>query len=266
VVHKFEVKNTGKVAVEQSDLTITWPMQVINSANQKLHLLYIMEAPQVKGNTRQQEGARCTIDTKFVNPDNIKVKVSNPDSIREGGSDAGKQLTRRKRDAAPNYEPGIGDWVCGKSSSIVCTTIKCKVFELRPAESVLISIRSRFWNRTISSTFPDAYELLLRSTASIAIDQEGLSITQSDTTNDIGQAGTKLNSSEKKSEEVALWIIILSVCAGILLLVILVIVLWRVGFFKRNKPNPFADTPQHTGALVKKGGDDEEEEGRDVQH
>lgn len=39
-----------------------------------------------------------------------------------------------------------------------------------------------------------------------------------------------------ESPSVPLWIIIVSVLAGILLLVILL--LWRLGFFKRKRPDP----------------------------
>lgn len=41
-----------------------------------------------------------------------------------------------------------------------------------------------------------------------------------------------------ESPAVPLWIIIISVAAGILLLVILIIILWKLGFFKRRRPDP----------------------------
>ena len=41
-----------------------------------------------------------------------------------------------------------------------------------------------------------------------------------------------------ESPAVPLWIIIISVAAGILLLVVLIIILWKLGFFKRKRPDP----------------------------
>lgn len=41
-----------------------------------------------------------------------------------------------------------------------------------------------------------------------------------------------------ESPAVPLWIIIVSVLAGILLLVLLILLLWRLGFFKRKRPDP----------------------------
>lgn len=46
----------------------------------------------------------------------------------------------------------------------------------------------------------------------------------------------RLDSGE--SPAVPLWIIIVSVAVGILLLIILIIILWKLGFFKRKRPNP----------------------------
>lgn len=48
---------------------------------------------------------------------------------------------------------------------------------------------------------------------------------------------------------VSIWIIIGAVLAGLLLLVILVVVLWRLGFFKRNR----ISDPTLSGNLTKQG-------------
>lgn len=38
--------------------------------------------------------------------------------------------------------------------------------------------------------------------------------------------------------EVPLWVIIVSVIVGLIVLVLLIIALWKLGFFKRSRPDP----------------------------
>lgn len=40
------------------------------------------------------------------------------------------------------------------------------------------------------------------------------------------------------AEYVPIWIIIVAIVAGLLLLVLLTLVLWKLGFFKRRRPDP----------------------------
>jgi hypothetical protein len=43
---------------------------------------------------------------------------------------------------------------------------------------------------------------------------------------------------QQEPEPVPVWIIIVAIVAGLLLLVLIVLVLWRLGFFKRRRPDP----------------------------
>ena len=39
-------------------------------------------------------------------------------------------------------------------------------------------------------------------------------------------------------EEVPLWVILVSIFAGLLVLIIIVLILWKLGFFERKRPDP----------------------------
>lgn len=43
---------------------------------------------------------------------------------------------------------------------------------------------------------------------------------------------------QQEPEPVPLWIIVVAVVAGLLLLILITLVLWRLGFFKRRRPDP----------------------------
>nr|CAD7393714.1 unnamed protein product [Timema cristinae] len=43
---------------------------------------------------------------------------------------------------------------------------------------------------------------------------------------------------QQEPEAVPIWIIVVAVVAGLLLLILLTLVLWKLGFFKRRRPDP----------------------------
>jgi hypothetical protein len=43
---------------------------------------------------------------------------------------------------------------------------------------------------------------------------------------------------EQENEPIPWWYIILAILAGLLLLILLTYLLWRLGFFKRRRPDP----------------------------
>lgn len=43
---------------------------------------------------------------------------------------------------------------------------------------------------------------------------------------------------QQETKSIAWWIIILAILAGISLLILLTLLLWKLGFFKRQRPDP----------------------------
>lgn len=48
----------------------------------------------------------------------------------------------------------------------------------------------------------------------------------------------KVDLLEQESESIPWWIIILAILIGLLLLICLTLLLWKLGFFKRRRPDP----------------------------
>ncbi|CAH1788996.1 unnamed protein product [Owenia fusiformis] len=259
VTHTFQVLNKGSGTVPRSKLVIEWPYEVYNTHfPQGKHLLYIMQEPSVTN-------AKCTIDPKYVNPLGIELRVdrnvnevgSNPGTTVEvdGATEApyevdtteAQNLRRKKREAkyetvVKAKEISVGqqkirrvDMVC--NSTAKCFKIFCDLNLLRAQDSAVIRIRARLWNSTFVEDYRNVDQVLIRSRGTLFIDP-ALNIEQDKTDDDMADAITTAQPDIKIAEPpgIPLWIIIVAAIGGVLLLVILVIVLWKLGFFKRKRP------------------------------
>lgn len=77
-----------------------------------------------------------------------------------------------------------------------------------------------------------------------------LNVVQSNYTNDIGYITTVAIPSLQiaPKQEVAWWIYLVAVLGGILLLIVIALILWKCGFFKRKK---FDQSPTYNAKLEK---------------
>ena len=70
-----------------------------------------------------------------------------------------------------------------------------------------------------------------------------------DQSDDVAVAETKAYANLlEQSKPVPLWVILVAIFAGLLILVILIVILWKIGFFKRKRPDPTL-----SGNLAKNG-------------
>lgn len=116
-----------------------------------------------------------------------------------------------------------------------CFEIRCEVLDLAKGDDVSIAVKSRLWQSTLIEDYPKVYKVDIYSRAVVEIPEE-LNILQ-DESNDEAFAKTVAYSDIVEEEkEIPLWVIIVASLCGLLLLIIIVLVLWRIGFFKRKRP------------------------------
>ena len=116
-----------------------------------------------------------------------------------------------------------------------CFEIRCEVLDLAKGDDVSIAVKSRLWQSTLIEDYPKVYKVDIYSRAVVEIPDE-LNILQ-DESNDEAFAKTVAYSDIVEEEkEIPLWVIIVASLCGLLLLIIIVLVLWRIGFFKRKRP------------------------------
>ncbi|XP_050437291.1 integrin alpha-PS2 isoform X2 [Adelges cooleyi] len=167
-------------------------------------------------------------DAQLYDPQNLRKPPTNP-----GGQDVDgkfKLYTRFKREASQVKQ-------CGPTR---CATVKCKIGPLSKDQEVWLSFRSRAWVNTLKKVALNR-PVTLSSTISSRVTKLPY----------IGKPDNQL--AQVRSHEVftqvvprdlgvkpdiiPLWIVVLAAVAGTAILLLLVYLLYKCGFFKRNRPS-----------------------------
>ncbi|KAG1968229.1 integrin alpha-3 [Pimephales promelas] len=223
VEFNFTVDLSGKPLGNLGFLEVIfqWPYAL---TNQKW-LLYLSEI-QMTGTSKPF----CVPENNIVNPLNLTV------SERKSG--------RRKRDedslesepTEPQTSPNLQAVQakqhvildCTKGSAL-CQTFSCPLLGMNTSAKIIV--RARLWNGTMLEEY-NAVRVRVFGSATLSLKTDKQTIKMSHYTReftvDIDPAG-----SEELPYEMPLWIIIVSVLAGVILLGLIVIFLWKCGFFKR---------------------------------
>ncbi|XP_025899318.1 integrin alpha-6 isoform X2 [Nothoprocta perdicaria] len=120
-----------------------------------------------------------------------------------------------------------------------CVDIKCPLNGLDSKASIVL--RSRLWN----STFLEEYskmnylDILVRASISVPAAAKNVKLT-----NEVAQVRVTVFPAKTVAlyTGVPWWIILVAILAGILMLALLVFLLWKCGFFKRNKKDHYDAT------------------------
>lgn len=275
VVHTYQVFNEGPWRVSSVQVVILWPHQVASENAQGKWLLYPEDVPTVDGEADQSNG-ECFITEKEINPLNLtsrpgtfepylenleinpfmstgKISVNSYEKQQNQSkvvelSTAKENKVRRKRDSdvvkAEAYTDKDGqrkhvvNMSCQKKTA-KCIQFQCVIYRLSRAQATTITVKARLWNATLVEDYPRISHVNIASTAFIHI-PDHYNIHQSKQHDDTATVETVAYPDLKISEptEVPLWVIIISVIIGLIVLILLILALWKLGFFKRSRPDP----------------------------
>ncbi|KAK7477071.1 hypothetical protein BaRGS_00031657 [Batillaria attramentaria] len=187
--------------------------------------------------------AKCRVSEGDVNPEDIEavapeaapVRVDSFQPLNDGSSSR-----RRKREAGESRvrraQGSLAVLGCRESTAI-CRKITCRLGNLQGGSGyVQITLRARLWESTLLSDYRKAGDVQISSYGKVTI-PDYLDIVQ-DTSDDEREAVTYAvpDFKDAGAAELKWWVILLAVLGGILLLVIIIFVLYKVGFFKRKRP------------------------------
>merc|ERR1719422_1942084 len=276
VDHRYLVKNYGPSMVDVLTVKINWPFQVENHKPQGKWLLYLTGHPVVKNGA-----GSCRLPTGFSpnplnlnstqseesnsrqpksGPENLLLPYSEVFSVHNG--EKSESLTeppeystgqsgRSRREVEqivsplrvqsedPN-DPGqlVVRLDCDRGTA-KCLTVTCQIYNLKANNSFTIEIKSRLWNATLVEDYSNIDRVEILSKAAVIVDP----VYTQEVSNDYKSIVTVALPDHQLEplQTPSWWIYVVAVACGILLLVVIILILTKIGFFKRKRPDDELD-------------------------
>lgn len=252
VLHDFHLENNGDWPLTQVKVVIWYPYQIWQPDERApgKWILYMEEMPKITADT-SCEKCYCEISNSSV-INQLKLQY---DGNQELANLEEPSLGRRRRRQAIDFkvkpsklrdgdkEKDVIVLECGENSA-KCAIINCFIPKLDFKDAINIKIHSRIWNSTLTEDYSGVDWVSIRTGAKVILDPL-IKISNSS----VSEALVETVAYPKippQSFEVVWWHYAIAIILGLILLVIIAFVLWKCGFFKRNKP-PEKATVQKSG-------------------
>lgn len=258
LVQKFQVINNGPSMLDVLTLHIQWPFQVENGSPVGKWLFYLSEHPTLKNGR-----GVCYLPPGYTaNP--LNLTSSSPDKYGHYGRGLMKRnsvivLDRPKRSSSASkvwvekvVSPRTIPDQEGRDLRIItldcdrgtakCLHIKCDLYNLPVKVSATVEVRGRLWNSTLMEDYGSGIDFVeIFTKAAIEVDRD---ISQY-VGDDFLSIKTLVYADIARQRPLAFpdwWIILISILAGLLVLVIISSILWKLGFFERKRPTEDDDS------------------------
>lgn len=255
VSHTYEIFNEGPWKVSSVEVHISWPYEVANDKSHGKWLLYLEEIPTVQvlgdGECTLPAGHEVNplklqsslsfddLDLLFPQSTTISPNLHNQTNFIRRKRDTEKVVNTRTTIDKDGRRHQIVSMNC-KAGTAKCFDIRCIIYNLQRKQEAIISVKARLWNSTLVEDYPKVDMVKIGSNAKIVIPPDVV-IQQENLKDDHAIAETIAYPNlldQQDAESVPIWIIIVAIVAGLLLLILLTLVLWKLGFFKRRRPDP----------------------------
>lgn len=200
------------------EVVFQWPSSVAN----KKWLLYLSEI-QMTGTSKPF----CVPENNIINPLNLNVSERKTRRRKRDEASSESEQTPSKPRAVQRKPPANLDCDTG---SALCQTFTCPLLGMD--KSANLTVRARLWNSTMLEDY-NAARVLVYGRATLSLKTDRPSIKMSNNTREFTVTIDPAEAADLMKYEAPLWIIIVSALAGVILLGLIVILLWKCGFFKR---------------------------------
>ncbi|XP_073875956.1 integrin alpha-IIb isoform X6 [Macaca fascicularis] len=219
VEHTYELHNNGPGTVNGLHLSIHLPGQ-----SQHSDLLYILDI-------QPQGGLQC-FPQPPVNP--LKVDWGLPTPSPSPVHPAHHKRDRRQIFLPEPEQPSrLQDPVLVSCDSAPCTVVQCDLQEMARGQRAMVTVLAFLWLPSLHQRPLDQF--VLQSQAWFNVSSLPYAVPPLSLPRGEAQVRTQLlRALEERA--IPIWWVLVGVLGGLLLLTILVLAMWKVGFFKRNRP------------------------------
>ncbi|KRX93323.1 Integrin alpha pat-2 [Trichinella pseudospiralis] len=254
VSHVYEIRNLGPSTLSEMSVDVYWPSYFVDNAKP---LLYLIDDIETEGKIT------CELLQKgHINSEGLIVVPRPEDAIErvfrvkrqekansrqryEEKSDVLKAL----RNAMALMKQSLGDFgnAFGQMRNVLqrvrlncmemaCSQWQCKIKDFKKDERVLLKVDSRLWlNTLIDEVF---YDAMISSLVIVEVTKLPYKHPTIELPLRYAVASTIVNPKDptRVSRGVPTWLIFVAILAGLTSLILLIMLLWKFGFFKRKRP------------------------------
>ncbi|XP_021095858.1 integrin alpha-IIb isoform X1 [Heterocephalus glaber] len=210
VEHTYELHNRGPGSVRGLRLHVHLPGQ-----SQPTDPLYILDV-------QPQGGLQCSPQPS-----------PNPLELDWRPHTARAAPTRQAHHPRERRQAGPGQPMLVSCDSAPCTVVQCELQEMAPGQRAMVTVLALLWRPGLGQGPPELTELQSRAwfdVSSLPYAVPALSLPS-------GEAVVRtqlLRAPEERA--VPTWWVLVGALGGLLLLALLVLAMWKMGFFKRTRP------------------------------
>ncbi|XP_078488821.1 integrin alpha-2 [Ciona intestinalis] len=231
VVHTYKFVNLGPSLIPRTDVSVQWPTET-PSQHDVLYLTNVSCIPY--------EACICMDLDILINPAQINTTEQIGTSVNRGVTDVpsfGKRIGEPKEDSLSLIEFYATEIDC-TATGFVCEILQCQLKNMKPSTSVEISLNFRLWKSTFSQALiwkaeisSDANVSTASSFNIVASSGHQNKLSKKITTRAFNANFTSFDT-ESSGFQTPWWVYVAAICAGVALLLLTVLALSRLGFFK----------------------------------
>ncbi|MEL6740457.1 MAG: hypothetical protein AAFP26_07370, partial [Planctomycetota bacterium] len=227
VVHRYEIENSGLNDVADMVAEISWPYRLVNGK----WLLYFIEAAVVDARTGRSRTLRCvSTPADALNPLGLEYDLYAKTTPRANDGSVDRPLRKRR-------EPYDATLLCPEYGE-GCANVTCELGTIPKKSRRVLEVRAVMWNGTLIEEYADFFAPVEIGSALRLRHPRPDEVMWSERSRFGSRAANRaLNKSRARplTEKINFVLVLAAVAAGLFLLVVIVLVCWRCGFFVRSK-------------------------------